>query len=378
MGKLTVKKVKTAGPGKHSDGAHGLMLRVTPNGSRQWVQRIVIQGKRTDVGLGGFPLVSLATARDKAFGNRQTARAGGNPLADSRKDAPTFAEAAETVIALYEPTWKNSGKSAAQWRASLRDYVLPTLGKRRVDTIEAVHVMAVVAPIWTTKHETARRVRQRISTILQWAVAQGFREDDPAGPILSGALPKAGNGKGHFVALPHGKVADALRTIRASKRAYWSTKAAFEYTVLTAARSGEVRMAEWSEIDLDAAVWTIPGERMKAGKPHRVPLSDTAMAVLAKAAEYRDASELVFPSARGKCMSDSTLSKLLRESGVKATVHGFRSSFRDWAGDTGQVRELAEAALAHTLPSVEGAYARSDLLERRRELTQAWADYIAK
>ena len=235
--------------------------------------------------------------------------------------------------------------------------------------------MAVLLPIWNEKRETARRVRQRIGTIMKWAVAQGYRHDNPAGDAIGAALPKSNGIQKHFRALPHADVAAALATVRASGAAV-TTRLAFDFLVLTAARSGEVRRATWAEVDLDAAVWTVPAERMKAQREHRVPLCARAVEILNEARGYADGFGLLFPSVTGRVISDNTLSKLLREQGVAAVPHGFRSSFRDWCSDTGQPREVAEAALAHVVRGVEGAYARSDLFDRRRALMDAWAAYV--
>ena len=367
---LFVKNVSE--PGKYYD-EHGLLLRVTA--SKQWIQRLTVHGKRRDIGLGSVTYVTLAKARKTAFENKKLARAGGDPVAlRQRKAVPTFAEAAETVIALHEPNWRNSSRSAGQWRASLRDYAYPAIGAKPVSEIGPQDVMGVLLPHWNDKRETMRRVKQRIQAVMRWAVAQGFRTDDPVAAIAA-ALPKNGATRTNFRALPHGEVAEAIAGVRASQAAITS-KLAFEFLVLTAARSGEVRLATWAEIDMATATWTIPAERMKAGKEHRVPLSGRAIAVLHEAAEIADGSGLVFPSVRGRAMSDSTLSKLLREIDVKAVPHGFRSSFRDWAGDNGWPREVAEMALAHVVVGVEEAYARSDLLDRRRELMDAWAGFL--
>ncbi len=378
--KLSAAFVRTVtDPGKYHD-THGLILRVLPSGSKQWVQRLAIHGKRRDIGLGGFPLVSLAEARDAAFQNRKLARAGGDPLALKRRpNVPMFEEAAEKVIAIHEPGWKDGGKSAKQWRASLRDYALPRLGRRRVDQINTSDVMGVLLPIWHTKAETARRVRQRIGAVMKWAVAQGYRQDNPAGEAIGAALPRQNGSKNHRRALPHSEVAAALRKVRAS-RAWDATKLAFEFLVLTAARSNEARLARWSEVDLEARVWTVPASRMKAKCEHRVPLSDRAVEVLTAAREVDDGSGLIFPSLTGRALSDAAISKLIRENGVGAVPHGFRSSFRDWCGDcSGEAREVAEAALAHVIQNkAEAAYARSDLFERRRALMQAWADYLSR
>ena len=238
-------------------------------------------------------------------------------------------------------------------------------------------VLAILTPIWHDKPETARRVRQRIGAVMKWAVAMGYRPDNPAGDALGQVLGRQRAVVQHMRALPHGAVADALTTVRISG-ARVTTKDAFELLVLTAARSGEVRLATWDEIDLDAAVWTIPAARMKAKRDHRVPLSGRAIEILHDARRRSDGTGLVFRSPRGKPLSDMTLSKLIKELGIAAVPHGFRSSFRDWAAErTDTPREVVEAALAHTVRNpTEAAYARSDLFERRRRLMDDWASAI--
>ena len=373
------------GPDKHYD-EHGLILRVRASGSKHWIWRGTVRGRRRDLGLGTFPYVSLAEAREKAFECRRLAKSGQDPAAvhapaaetgkaEPKSNAPTFRKAAAEVIDLHRPTWRNA-KSAAQWEASLRDYAYPVLGDMRVDEIGSGDVLRALRPIWNTKRETAQRTRQRISAVMKAAIVAGHRLDNPAGDALTAALPKGGQRQRHQRALPHAEVATALERVRASN-ALASTKFAFQFLVLTAARSGEVRLMTWDEVDLDNGVWTVPAERMKAGREHRVPLSAGAASVLEQAQEIRE-NDLVFPSATGRRMSDNTLSKLLRDLGIDAVPHGFRSSFRDWCGESGQPRDLAEAALAHTIRNkAEAAYARTDLLERRRELMEAWDGYLA-
>ena len=260
----------------------------------------------------------------------------------------------------------------------MRQYAFPRLAGRPVDTITTADVMAVLLPIWAEKSVTARRVRQRISAIMKWAVAQGYRGDNPAGDAIASALPRVGNRRRHFRSVHHTEASDAIRAVREAQ-ASLSARLAFEFLVLTAARSGEVRGASWSEFDMEAATWTIPDERMKGGREHRVPLSTRALAILEEARTLDDGSGLVFPAPAGrKPMSDSTLSKLLRELDIDAVPHGFRSTFRDWCSESARVpREVAEACLAHTVRGVEGAYARSDLLDLRRELMERWAAYLA-
>ena len=320
--------------------------------------------------------MTLARARRLALDNRREIAEGRDPR-NRTGGIPTFDAAAETVIALHAETWKDSGKSAAQWRASLRDYAMPRLGRMSVASITSADVLAVLMPIWNTKRETARRVRQRIGAVMKWAIAEGHRNDNPAGEAIGAALPKNGGHRLHQRALPHDRVASALETVRASQ-AYILTRLAFEFLVLTATRSGEVRGARWNEVDLEARTWTIPAARMKTMRGHRVPLSARALEVLHDARLYADDSELVFPSVTGRALSDSTLSKLVRELGIQAVPHGFRSSFRQWAAErTNFAREVCEEALAHVNPNrVEAAYQRSDLFDRRRELMDQWARYV--
>ena len=369
---------KASKPGRYYDG-NGLFLKIDPSGAKRWGQRLVIHGRQRTLGLGGCALVSLAEARQAALENRKIARAGGDPLARRHiSETPSFEAAAATVIDLHRHGWRNE-KHAAQWEATLRGYVFPRLGKRSVADISTADVMAVLMPIWNEKPETARRVRQRISTVMKWAVAQGYRADNPAGDAIGAALPKHnGKSKRHHRALPHGEVAAAIETVRGSGAGI-AVKLAFEFLILTAAHSGEVRLATWDEIDKEAATWTVPAARMKAGLEHRVPLCDRAMAILDEARAIADGSRLIFPGTRaGKPLSDMTLSKLMRDLGLDGVPHGFRSSFRDWAAEcTNASREVMEAALAHTVRNkVEAAYRRTDLFERRRTLMDQWASYL--
>lgn len=376
---LTAAFVRTiTKPGKYGD-QHGLILRVSHGESKQWVWRGTIRGKRVDLGLGGWPYVSLAEARQIAFDHRKVARAGGDPLALRRKpEIPTFAEAMEEVIKIHEPNWKHGTRSAKLWRSSLGQYALPRLGRKRVSDINTADVLAVLIPLWADKRNTGRCVRQRIGSIMKWAVAKGYRSDNPAGDAIGAALPKNGVARRHMLALPHSEVAGAVAKIRESGE-WVGTTLALEFLILTAARSGEVRGAQWSEIDLGARTWTVPGERMKAGRPHRVPLSARALEVLNEARRLSGGSGLIFPSVTGRGrMADATLSEFCRERRLGCVPHGFRSSFRDWAAECSDApREVCELALAHVNKDrVESAYMRSDLFERRRELMEAWARYL--
>ena len=383
---LTAQFVKTARePGKYFDG-HGLFLRVQPNGARQWVQRIVIRGKRCELGLGNPALVSLAEARDAALKNRKLAQSGGDPMRAKREsDAVlSFEEAARKVHALHLPTWRNA-KHGAQFLATLESYTFPRIGKLRVADVNTADVLAVLTPIWTQKPETAARVRQRIGMVMKWAVAQGWRQDNPAESIAQ-ALPRRDQSlMSHRKALTYAEVSDCITAVQASGAGI-STKLAFEFLVLTATRSGEARGALWSEIDLGpatsatSATWTIPASRMKAKREHRIPLTARAVAILREAKALGDGAGLVFPGTKaGKPLSDMTLSKLVKELDFAADIHGFRTSFRTWAQErTNFPREVAEAALAHAIKDkAEAAYARSDVFEKRRKMMDAWAGYLA-
>ena len=395
-GKLTDAEVHAVyRPGKYYDGIHGLYLRVMPSGSRQWVQRITVQGKMREFGLGGYPVVTLAEARQHALRNRRIARAGGDPMATpwqaqngltglscpqpapavAVSTAPVFAEAMEIVIGLHTPRWRNGSKSAAQWRASLNHYAVPVIGQMPVDRIDRSHVCSVLEPIWTTRHETARRVKQRLRTIMDWAVASGHRGDNPVDRIQI-LLPHHDLNVTHHRALPYGQVAGAVQAVLSSG-ALPATRLALVFLVLTACRSGEVRHAAVSEVDWTNDIWTIPGSRTKSGRRHRIPLSDGARHVM-DCAPLDTASGLLFPNQFGRALSDHPMSSLLRRLGIDAVPHGFRSSFRDWTSDEAKApREVAEMALAHVVyNNAEAAYARSDLLDQRRVLMQDWCDYL--
>ena len=370
-----VRKVSL--PGKYYD-ENGLILLVKETGAKSWVQRLTIRGQRRDLGLGPYPIVTLGEARQVAYDNRKLARAGGDPRALSEeRHVPTFREAAAIVIELHSPNWRNA-KSVASWESTLKAYAYPKIGQMPVDAIEPADVMRCLLPIWNTKRETARKTRQRIGTVLKWAIAEGHRKDNPAGEAIGAALPKGGHKTTHQRAMSHQEVAAALRKVW-NCNALPSTKLAFEFLVLTACRSREVREARWREVDLDTLVWTVPGDRTKTGSEHRVPLSDRATAVLGQARGFKE-NDLVFPTATGRTMSDSTLSKLLRELAIPAVPHGFRSTFRDWCGEmTNAPREVAEAALGHKVGNVvEQAYARSDLFEKRRALMESWSHYVTR
>ncbi len=368
-------------PGRYGDGhgGHGLSLLVKPRAvgglAKSWSQRLRVNGAPCNVGLGPYPIVTLAEARAKALENARDVYQGRDPRERARM--PTFEQAAKAVHGLHATSWRNPA-TASIWWSSMERFVFPRVGDKPISSITSGDVLSVLVPIWSTKRETARRLRQRIGVVMKWAVAKGYRIDNPAGDAVSQALPKNGTTPArHHRALPHADVAAAVAKVRASG-AWPATKLLLEFIVLTAVRSGEARLARWSEIDLPGRVWSVPAERMKSGKVHRVPLSRQAVAVLeaARALSGGGADELVFPSMTGKELSNMTTSKLLKETGIDATTHGFRTSFRSWAAEQGVDREVAEQALAHVVAGVEGAYQRSDLFERRRELMVAWGQYV--
>ena len=371
LSERAVRSAKTAG--RYYDG-QGLFLLVEPTGAKRWKQRLTRQGRRHELGLGPYPVVTLAMARVAALANRRTVHAGGDPFAEKRRarGVPTFAEATRKVFELRRDGW--SDKHAGQWITTLEQFVFPAIGARGVDEVAVDDLLKVFGPIWHTKAVTAKRARLFARTVFSWAVAQGFRADNPA-DSAGAVLPKQNGAVVARRALPYPEVAGAIAAVRASS-ADTSTKLAFEFLTLTAARSREVRLATWAEIDAEARVWTVPASRMKAGREHRVPLSPRAVEVLGEARALHG-GDLVFRGRRG-AMADSAIVHMLRRIGINATAHGFRASFRVWAQERTNVpREVCEAALAHTLKDkAEAAYARSDLFDKRRKLMDAWARFL--
>jgi integrase len=375
-------------PGMHAvGGVAGLYLCVSSSGSRSWIARVNVDGKRREMGLGSFPDVSLSIAREKARAARSDTTMGIDPVAH-RKEArsarqalkatqKTFADCAKAYIEAHSDSWRNA-KHRAQWPSTFETYVYPTMGTVLVGEVTQAHVMAVLLPIWKTKTQTATRLRGRIEQVLAWATAAGFRQGENCARwtgLLDQLLPAPGKVAKvqHHRALP---IDDMPAFIKALRQHEGLSPKTLEFVVLTAARSGEVRGATWAEIDMEAKVWTIPSERMKAGKEHRVPLSTQAIKLL-EAMPRIEGTDLVFPAPRGGQLSDMTLTALTRRMKLDAVPHGFRSTFRDWVFErTDYPRDLAEAALAHALESkVEAAYRRGDALERRRAMMQAWANY---
>jgi integrase len=389
---LTPLGVKNAKPGRHADGG-GLHLLVKESGARSWVYRFMLNGKSRDVGLGtaGPGGISLSDARSARDALRLKVKAGVDPLQERQQEAAealaaaqatkvagiTFKAVAEAYIGTNEASWRND-KHRQQWRNTLATYVYPVIGELPVAEVGTAHVLQILEPIWKAKAETASRLRGRIETVLDSAKARGYRQgENPARwrSHIAQILPvRAKLTRGHHKALPYDTVPSFIGALHQRKAV---AALALEFAILTAARTGEVIGAKWGEVDLEKAVWTIPASRMKAGKEHRVPLSPRAVEILKAMQELR--KEWLFPAARGGAMSGMAMSMLLRRMQVDVTVHGFRSSFRDWCAEsTGYAHEVAEMALAHTIDNkVERAYRRGDLFDKRRLLMDEWAAYCA-
>lgn len=383
MGKLTANEVKAAltKAGSYGDG-DGLFLKVSPSGGASWLLRVQHEGKRRDIGLGSAKLITLAAARAKAAEARKATREDGRDLVAEKRQSKasnvTFREAAVALHEAHKQQWANA-KHTEQWLSTLVKYAFPTLGAKPVGNITAGEIIAAISEPWTAKPETGRRVRQRICAVLDYAHARGWRTTEaPARSLAAGrGLPKQPGSK-HHPAMLYTEVPEFLTRLRASG-GVWG-RLALEYLILTAARSQEVRLATWSEVDLDQGIWTVPAHHMKMRREHIVPLSPSAIAVLRSAeAVRRMGNNLVFPGANGGSMSDMTLLAVLRRMKEPTTVHGFRSSFRTWvAEETDFPGEVAEAALAHQNPNeVERSYQRGGLLEKRRKLMSAWGTYCA-
>ncbi|MFM0210463.1 tyrosine-type recombinase/integrase [Paraburkholderia sediminicola] len=390
LGPLAVSRLSV--PGRHTVGkVAGLALQITENGARSWVLRAIVGGKRREIGLGAYPSVSLKDAHARAQAKRDEIEAGVDPVL-ARKEAAsrlradqamemTFEEAARRFIKAKAPEWSNA-KHADQWTNTLAEYAHPIIGKLLVRHVSRSHVVEILEPIWTTKTETATRVRGRIESVLDWARVKGFREEgiNPAAwrGNLDKLLSKPSKTKKvrNHPALPLDQMAGFMTTLRATDGI---GERCLEFLILTAARSGEARGARRQEIDLQRKVWIVPADRMKGKKEHRVPLSPAAITLL-KSLPKGEPEDLLFASARGSLLSDMTLLMFMRRQKLEATPHGFRSTFRDWAGDhTNYPRELAEVALAHLKgDATEAAYWRSDVLEKRRRIMNDWAAFIAK
>ena len=424
MAKLTAKSVQHAKTGRHADGK-GLYLLVKPTpewnslkkredtgealspkeeniliakppGAKSWVLRVqgVLQdskagedgkpsSQRHDFGLGPADLVTLQEAREKAIEGRRMVRAGLHPPTEWKRVQeviPTFAEAARKYHANIEAGWKNK-KHGAQWLQTLETYAIPIIGSKRVDTIDTPAIQSVLLPIWLIVPETARRVRQRIGAVLDFAHGQGWRSGEAPMRAVAKGLPKQAKKGGHFSAMPYAELPTFVAALRGTETSLG--RLALQFAILTAARSGEVRGSTWDEIDMNKALWTIPAERMKAGEAHSVPLSEAALAVLREVRAFITGrkGEPIFPGLKGKPLSDMTLAKALRVAGGEGvTVHGMRSTFRDWVAEKMPTvpGDVAEAALAHSIQNkTEAAYRRAKYLDQRRDLMAKWADYLS-
>lgn len=383
-GKLTKKLVENLGAGRHGDGG-GLYLVVDPSGARRWIVRVVVKGQRnlkgaplrTDFGLGGADVVTLNAARERALEYRRMAKAGLNPRFNARREIPSFEEVAGQVHIDRMPTWKNA-KHGAQWINTLRDYAFPKIGRMPIDSIGQPEVLMCLAPIWTDKHETARRLAQRIKIVLDVAKSKGFRSgENPVTSIHDGqVLPKVKAKPKHHNAMAWQAVPAFYADLQA--RDAMAAKALM-FTCLTGSRTSEVLNAQWGEFDFAARLWTCPAERMKSGILHRVPMTDEMLAIIEPLRAMQ--SDYVFEGQkRHRPLSNMAMLMLLRRMQVEGvTVHGFRSAFRDWASEAANApREVAEMSLAHKVGNdVERAYARSDLLEKRRLLMARWSGYVA-
>lgn len=389
---LTVRRVETAPPGKYADGGRsGLWLKVTPTGARRWFVRVTIAGRRREMSLGSFPVVTLLEARQKALEAQRLAHGGVDPIEQRQQSAtrpPTFTQAAARYIRAHRHGWANR-KHARQWCATLKTYARPVIGHRPVDTLTTEHVLAVLKPIWLAKTETAKRVQGRIENILDFAAARRWRaESNPArwrghlDKLL--ARPTKVRRVVHHPAMPYGELPAFLAEL---VQVEGISALALRFLILTATRTSETLRARWSEVDLEAATWIIPPERMKARREHRVPLSAAALDILRDVPRLEGES-FIFPGARaGRPLSPMALIMSMRRLGYgttgprgEAVPHGFRSTFRDWCGEVSSFpTHVAEAALAHVIgDKTEAAYARGDLFAKRRRLMEAWADWCTR
>lgn len=396
LGALAVSQINRRGI-NFVGGVTGLGLNVTATGSRSWILRYRVAGIRKDMGLGGYPDVTLAHAKELARTARIKLAQGIDPIAERRSErrkliaevaaAVTFQEAARHYVDSQESTWQN-GKHVQQWRNTIDTYANPKIGQLPVRDVTLTDVLAVLEPIWRTKTETASRLRGRIESVLDWAIAKGYRSDsNPARwkGLLDKVLPAPGKiaKVDHHKALPYAELSEFMQQL--AKQQGMGARA-LEFAILTACRSGEVRGATWDEFDLENAIWTIPASRMKAKKEHRVPLSPRALQIVTEL-EKVAFCEFVFPSsyqpkagdAKGAPLSDMTLAAVLRRMEIPVVPHGFRSTFRDWCAEqTNYPNEVAEMALAHTISNkVEAAYRRGDLFDKRRQLMLDWDQYAS-
>jgi integrase len=377
---LNAARIKNATRGRHADG-NGLYLVVDDSRAKRWVLRVVINGKRHDIGLGGLSWVGLAEAREKAAVLRKIARDGGDPLAQKRQEEiviPSFETVAHEVHGIHSQTMKNA-KCVAQWLGRLEAYAFPIIGSNPVDKIESKDILTVLTPIWIEKPETARRVRQLMTRVFQYAKAKGWRSGDNPVEGITRVLPKHNGKEEHFAALPYVQVPEFILALQAAN-INLAVKLGLEFLILNAARTSEVMLATWQEIDLEAKTWIVPAAHMKMKIEHRVPLSGRCIEILQAAKELN--GDYIFPGrTAGKPLSNMAfLMALRRMERGDITAHGFRSSFRNWAEEkTVTQRSVVEAALAHAVENkVEAAYLRTDLFQKRRRLMDSWAAYATQ
>jgi integrase len=383
IGRYNDIQIRNLRTGTYADG-QGLYIRVAATGGKCWFLRVMRGGERHDIGLGGYPLVSLSKAREKAHSLRTIAKEGGDFMKESRKgrEVVTFEAIARAYHAKNAPTWKNA-KATASWITSMEAYAFPMFKAKPIGEISQSDCLRVLGPIWTTKKEVARKLSQRLGLIFDYAKAHGHRTGDSPMTGFRHGLEKQNAVAEHHAALPFVQIAEFIAALRGRANAKQVTRLSVEWLILTATRVGETRFAAWSEINLATKTWTIPAARMKADKDHTIPLSDRCMAILEEAKGLADATGLIFPGGKGKAMSEVAHLNCIQslgfvdENGARLTAHGMRSTFRDWAGDnTAADRETIEHCLAHQLKDrVEAAYRRSTAVAKRTTIMQAWADY---
>ena len=378
---LTALKVRKLDiPGRYADG-NNLYLEIDKSGARRWTLRVTVLGRRRDMGLGGVSTVSLEEARELAYQYKKIARSGGDPILERQKNKglqTTLIHCAKKVHQINLPTWKNQ-KFAKQWFSSLEHHVFPTIGKLPISQVTSADILRVLTPIWNTKGDTAKKIKQRLRMIIKWARAQGYFQGDDPVELAEQALPKQLKSDDHHKSLEFEKLPEMISNLRKSKISL-PTKLALEFTILSACRTNEVLNAKWEEIDLTKLVWSIPSERMKGGKVHQVPLTDRMTVILNDCKKLKTNNDLLFPSEiNGEALSNNTMRLALKKRlKVDATVHGMRSSFKDWASETTNfANEVSEMALAHSISNkTELAYRRRTLIEKRRQLMQKWSDYL--
>ena len=374
-------------PGTYAASCHGLALLVRPTKdgglSKAWIQRVRSPetGKPTNVGFGSLSIVSVKRAREMAIANALAAiERRPLPFGPRKQSAvivvPSFREAADSLISMRAPTW-NGERVERNWRSSFSTHVHPMIGDKRIDKVTTADVIGILSPLWHDKHSTAKHVRQRMSAVFEWARANSFRSDNPADSRIDGAFPTIKHRPENRKALPYANVPEAFRTVSDVIGSQRGAALGLMFLIHTGVRRDEARLATWNEFDLDSRTWTVPGNRTKSKRDLRVPLSDEAIAILDEARQVGNGCGFVFTGARGKHVNEKGFLDILRNLGIECDVHGFRSSLRDWAGERGFAREVAERALSHSLPKTEAAYARSDLLERRRAMMAQWSAYVS-